>query len=93
MSTLIEEVGETKMGVDPIDKEKQRETTFGGHDPYSYEHIEKIAKYLLEETKIRPKVGIICGTGLGGLAELIEDKDSFPYEKIPDFPRSTGESQ
>ena len=56
---------------------------------YSYERIEEISKYLLARTKIRPKLGVIAGSGLGGLAEQLEEQDSFPYSKIPDFPVST----
>lgn len=56
---------------------------------YTYEVIEQSARYLLERTKHRPVIGIICGSGLGGLAELLKDKDCFPYEEIPNFPTST----
>jgi purine-nucleoside phosphorylase len=35
------------------------------------------------------RVGIILGTGLGGLAEQIETEVSLDYESIPHFPRST----
>jgi purine-nucleoside phosphorylase len=56
---------------------------------YPYESIEDIANYLLARTKFRPKIGIICGTGLGHLAENLTEADSFPYEDIPNFPVST----
>lgn len=36
-----------------------------------------------------PTVGIILGTGLGGLAAQIETEATFDYESIPHFPRST----
>lgn len=36
-----------------------------------------------------PQVGIILGSGLGDLAELIENKIIIPYSDIPDFPHST----
>lgn len=35
-------------------------------------------------------MAIICGSGLGALADLIEDKIVFPYKEIPGFPTSTG---
>lgn len=35
------------------------------------------------------RVGIILGTGLGGLAQQIEGEATFEYESIPYFPRST----
>ena len=36
-----------------------------------------------------PRVGIILGTGLGGLAGQITTEATFEYETIPHFPRST----
>ena len=40
----------------------------------------------------QPRVAIILGTGLGGLAEEIEAETVIPYEEIPDFPVPTVES-
>ncbi|XP_074604875.1 purine nucleoside phosphorylase-like isoform X2 [Brevipalpus obovatus] len=56
---------------------------------YSYVRIEAIAKYIKSKTKFIPKVGIICGSGLGGLADQLDKKEIIKYESIPDFPRST----
>lgn len=39
-----------------------------------------------------PKVGLILGTGLGGLAEQIGHKTITPYGEIPNFPKSTSPS-
>ncbi len=39
-----------------------------------------------------PRVGIILGTGLGGLAEAMEVEVSVPYEELPHFPVSTVET-
>lgn len=39
-----------------------------------------------------PRVGMILGTGLGGLAEEIKVEASIPYGEIPHFPLSTVES-
>ena len=36
-----------------------------------------------------PKIGIILGSGLGGMAEAIENPIVIPYEEIDGFPRST----
>src|SRR5579871_3216349 len=42
----------------------------------------------------KPKVAIICGSGLGGLANTInsDPREEISYHEIPDFPRSTGKS-
>lgn len=50
-----------------------------------------IADFFLERTTLRPKIGIICGSGLGSLADQLTERDSFPYESIPNFPISTVE--
>ena len=42
----------------------------------------------------RPRVAIICGSGLGLLAETVEHNGklsmSFDYASVPHFPHSTG---
>jgi purine-nucleoside phosphorylase len=58
------------------------------------EFTEKIAEttsFLLSRTKIRPKVGIILGSGLGALGEEIQKEAVVSYEEIPHFPVSTVE--
>jgi len=58
-------------------------------NPYTYEIVKESADYILSNTSHRPKIGIICGSGLGPIADLLENKDKFPYGKIPHFPEST----
>ncbi|XP_032597009.1 purine nucleoside phosphorylase isoform X1 [Drosophila grimshawi] len=60
-------------------------------DTYPYEVIQEIADFIVKGSGMRPKIGIICGTGLGSLADLIQDAKVFEYEKIPNFPVSTVE--
>lgn len=48
--------------------------------------------YIKSRTKINPSLGIILGTGLGGLVKEIEIIDEIPYDQIPHFPLSTVES-
>ncbi|XP_028305511.1 purine nucleoside phosphorylase 6 [Gouania willdenowi] len=55
----------------------------------SYDDYKETADWLLAQTKQRPKVAIICGSGLGGLADLLQDKRKFSYKDIPRFPTST----
>lgn len=54
--------------------------------------INEAAAYIQSKTDIKPEVGIILGTGLGGLVKEIEVIDEIPYENIPHFPVSTVES-
>ncbi|RMG83817.1 MAG: purine-nucleoside phosphorylase [Bacteroidetes bacterium] len=55
------------------------------------ETIKSTAQFLKEKTNFSPEVGIILGTGLGGLVKEIDIKHSLPYEQIPNFPVSTVE--
>ena len=57
---------------------------------HKYEEVEAIKDYLLSKTQVRPSIGIICGSGLGGLVDNVENKEEFKYEDIPGFPLSTG---
>jgi len=49
----------------------------------------RAAKFVLSKTKLRPKVGIVLGTGLGSFADELAAPAAVPYAKIPGFPRST----
>ena len=44
-----------------------------------------------ERTDFVPKVGIVLGSGLGGLADDIEVVTRIPYSELEGFPRSTVE--
>ena len=48
--------------------------------------------YILSKTSVKPSVGIVLGTGLGGLVKEIEVIDEISYADIPNFPVSTVES-
>lgn len=53
--------------------------------------IKNTANFIKEKTNCSPEVGIILGTGLGGLVSEIEIEHSLPYNEIPNFPVSTVE--
>lgn len=57
---------------------------------HSYEDCKATADWLLAQTDVRPKIGIVCGSGLGGLADMLKDQVIFNYKDIPNFPQSTG---
>lgn len=57
---------------------------------HDYDEVEEICKMIRNQTSYRPTIGVICGTGLSALGDMVEEKDVIPYEKIPQFPRSTG---
>ncbi|MCP3025790.1 purine-nucleoside phosphorylase [Halobacillus sp. A5] len=47
------------------------------------------ATFIQEKLNIEPTVGLILGSGLGVLAEEIENPVIIPYQEIPHFPEST----
>lgn len=49
------------------------------------------AAYITEKAKMTPKVGLILGSGLGVLADYMENAVTLKYEHIPYFPTSTVE--
>ena len=55
------------------------------------QQIKESANFIKNTTKFTPKIGIILGTGLGGLVSEIEIEFSIPYNEIPHFPLSTVE--
>ena len=54
--------------------------------------IEEAVSVLRQKTSMEPRIGIILGTGLGGLAKEIRQELDVEYEDIPHFPISTVES-
>jgi purine-nucleoside phosphorylase len=51
--------------------------------------IKETVKFLEGNDIGRPRIGIILGTGLGGLSNEIEVHKTIPYNQIPNFPVST----
>jgi purine-nucleoside phosphorylase len=49
----------------------------------------RAAKFVLEKTKLHPRIGLVLGSGLGALADELTGATLIPYGKIPGFPRST----
>ena len=55
------------------------------------EKFKDTADFILEGLNYKPEVGIVLGSGLGGLGDKIEADKIIPYEEIPNFPVSTVE--
>jgi len=47
------------------------------------------ATFVLSQTPLRPKIGVVLGSGLGAFADELTDATKIPYAQIPSFPRST----
>lgn len=53
------------------------------------ERIKEAGEFVQGKTRIKPEIGIILGTGLGGLAKEVEVENKFSYQDIPHFAVST----
>jgi purine-nucleoside phosphorylase len=47
------------------------------------------AQLILSRTSLRPKIGLVLGSGLGAFADSLTDAARVPYAEIPSFPQST----
>jgi purine-nucleoside phosphorylase len=56
-----------------------------------FKKISEAVDFIRERISSTPEAGIVLGTGLGHLAEEIENAVIIPYEEIPHFPASTVE--
>ncbi len=54
--------------------------------------IDEAVAAIRKQSDIAPRVGIICGTGMGDLANKVENATIISYDNIPHFPISTVES-
>jgi purine-nucleoside phosphorylase len=54
-----------------------------------FARADRAAKFILAKTKLRPKIALVLGSGLGAFADELPEATRIPYEKIPSFPRST----
>jgi purine-nucleoside phosphorylase len=53
------------------------------------EIIDRVAQCIQSKIKSQPHIGLILGTGLGGLAQAIQNATIIPYQELPDWPVST----
>lgn len=53
-----------------------------------YDHVKESADFILERVTIRPQIGIVLGSGLGSLVDIMENKEVLSYRDIPHFPQS-----
>lgn len=50
---------------------------------------ETAAKFIQKKTRLRPKIALVLGSGLGAFADEFAQATKIPYSKIPHYPRST----
>ncbi len=54
-----------------------------------FARAESAAQFVLGQTPLRPAIGLVLGSGLGGFADELSEATKIPYANIPFFPRST----
>ena len=54
-----------------------------------YEQVQQSAEYIRSQFSGEIEIGIILGSGLGGLVDIMQEKTIIPYAEIPHFPQST----
>lgn len=54
-------------------------------------NVQEATQFIIEKTSITPTIGIVLGSGLGELADDIEQQIAINYSDIPHFPKSTVE--
>jgi purine-nucleoside phosphorylase len=60
-----------------------------GNDEFA--HASRAAKFIQSKTKLRPRVSLVLGSGLGAFADELSSAKRIPFNTIPGFPRSTVE--
>ena len=58
-------------------------------DSFTLAEIDQAADYLRRRLAVIPRIGLILGTGLGSLADEVENPVILPYSEIPFWPLST----
>lgn len=60
--------------------------------PKDYDQVQAMMETIKEMLSIDqpPQIGIICGSGLGILSDMIEIQAVFPYDKLPHLPKASG---
>src|ERR1022692_1743404 len=54
-----------------------------------FSKAESAAAFVLSRSELRPKIGLVLGSGLGSFADDLRDAVRIQYGEIPSFPRST----
>jgi purine-nucleoside phosphorylase len=57
--------------------------------PITLAEIDHITGIVRSKIHLQPKIGLILGTGLGGLAEAVQNPTKIPYSELPGWPVST----
>jgi len=54
-----------------------------------FERAAAAAAFLQDRTALRPRVAVVLGSGLGGIADHVADRVEIPFDDLPGFPAPT----
>lgn len=54
-----------------------------------YARAEHSARFIQSRTELRPRIAVVLGSGLSGVADMVHAPEIFPFASIPHFPRAT----
>lgn len=53
------------------------------------EQIDQTRDFIAHKIQVLPKIGLVLGSGLGDLADLVENPVIIPYKELPNWPSTT----
>lgn len=59
------------------------------NESFSVAQLDETVQVIRERSSLQPRIGLILGSGLGGLAEQVARADAIPYNELPNWPVST----
>jgi purine-nucleoside phosphorylase len=60
-----------------------------GKPDSEFERAEAASNFIFSKARLRPKIALVLGSGLGAFADEFENATKIPYAEIPHYPRST----
>jgi len=55
----------------------------------TFEKVNEAADYIKSKSSVKPKIAIICGSGLSGIGDIVEEATVLKYQEIPSFVTSS----
>jgi purine-nucleoside phosphorylase len=72
-----------------ITPRKSASSSKGQAIPREFERSGRAANFIFSQTKLRPQIALVLGSGLGAFADEFTGATKIPYAEIPYFPQST----